>query len=106
MDFLNAIRLTDAQGNIILNEDGTVTIHFAIPEGSRAGGYSILFWDPTLNDGAGGWVELPPYEVGTSFPLHPQDPDDQRTVLSGVKRIGNTVTVTVDFSGVFALVSR
>jgi hypothetical protein len=108
MNFLNAIAfaLTDAQGNIILNEDGTVTINFVIPEGSRARGHSILFWDAQANNGAGGWVELPPYEVGTSFPLHPDDPNDPRTIISGVQKIGNTVTVTVDFSGVFVLVER
>ena len=106
-DFTTAISLglTDAQGYIILNEDGTVTINFVIPEDSRARSYSILFWDTTLNNGAGGWVQLPPYEVGTSFPLNPDDPNDNRTIISGVKQVGNVVTVTVDFSGVFALVS-
>lgn len=76
-----------------------------LPEDARGRSYSILFWDPQLNDGKGGWMELPLYEVGTTFPLHPENADDQRTILSGVKKIGNTVTVTVDFSGVFALVS-
>jgi hypothetical protein len=106
-EFTNAIvlGLTDAEGNVILNEDGTVTITFVLPEDARGRSYSILFWDPKLNDGKGGWMELPLYEVGTTFPLHPENADDQRTILSGVKKIGNTVTVTVDFSGVFALVS-
>jgi hypothetical protein len=50
-------------------------------------------------------VKLPLYEVGTSFPLNPENPDDPRTILSGVKRDGNLVTATVNFSGVFILVS-
>ncbi|RPI93241.1 MAG: right-handed parallel beta-helix repeat-containing protein [Chloroflexi bacterium] len=108
IDFLAGLSLglTDGQGNLILNEDGTVTINFAIPEGARAGHHSILFWDETLNDGKGGWVELPPYEVGTSFALHSDDPDDPRTIISGVQRVGNVVRVTVDFSGTFVLVER
>jgi len=108
MNFTDAISiaLTDAQGNVILNEDGTVTINFVVPEDSRARVHSILFWDPTLNNGAGGWMELPPYEIGTSFPLHSDNPDDARTVISGVRHVGNTVTVTVNFSGIFMLVEN
>ncbi|RPJ24643.1 MAG: right-handed parallel beta-helix repeat-containing protein [Chloroflexi bacterium] len=100
-----ALSLTDGEGNVTLNEDGTITINFVIPKDSRARSYSILFWDLTLNDGKGGWVELPVYEAGTSFPLNPDNPDDGRTILSGVQQKENLVTVTVDFSGVFVLVS-
>jgi len=100
------VSLLDGEGNVILNEDGTITINFLVPEDSRARGYSILFWDPTLNDGVGGWVTLPIYEVGTSFPLNPDNPNDHRTIVSGVQQIGNIVTVTVDFSGIFVLVER
>jgi hypothetical protein len=96
----------DGEGNVILNEDGTVTINFLIPEDSRGRGYSILFWDPTLNDGVGGWVTLPLFEAGTSFPLNPDKPEDTRTVVSGVQQVGNVVSVTVNFSGAFVLVER
>jgi hypothetical protein len=107
-DFVGAVTvsLTDGEGNVILNEDGTLTINFVVPEDSRARGYSILFWDPTLNDGVGGWVTLPIYEAGTSFPLNPDKPEDTRTIVSGVQQVGNTVTVTVNFSGAFVLVAR
>jgi hypothetical protein len=100
------VSLLDGEGNVILNEDGTVTINFLIPEDSRGRGYSILFWDTTLNDGVGGWVTLPLFEAGTSFPLNPDKPEDTRTVVSGVQQVGNVVTVTVNFSGAFVLVER
>jgi hypothetical protein len=100
------VSLTDEEGNAILNEDGTVTINFIIPKDSRGRGYAILFWDPNLNDGAGGWVELPLFEAGTSFPLNPNDPEDARTIISGIKQDGDTVTFTVNFPGVFVLASR
>jgi hypothetical protein len=100
------VSLTDEDGNTTLNEDGTITINFQVPEDTRGRGYSILFWDATLNGGAGGWVEMPKYEAGTSFPLHPEDPDDARTIVSGVQQIGNVVTITVDFPGQFILVAR
>jgi hypothetical protein len=100
------VSLLDGEGNVILNEDGTVTINFLVPEGSRARGYSILFWDISLNGGTGGWVTLPLYEEGTSFPLNPDNPDDLRTIISGVQQVGNIVTVTVNFPGMFILVER
>ncbi|MEW6400398.1 MAG: right-handed parallel beta-helix repeat-containing protein [Chloroflexota bacterium] len=106
-EFLAGLKvgLTDADGNVVLNEDGTITITFKIPEDSRARSYSVLFWDPTLNDGNGGWVRMPIFEAGTSFPLHPENPDDGRVVLSGVQRAGDTVTLTVNFSGTFVLIT-
>jgi hypothetical protein len=46
------------------------------------------------------------FEEGTSFPLHPENPDDERVILSGVRQVGDVITATVNFSGVFALVAR
>jgi hypothetical protein len=100
------VSLTDEDGNSILNEDGTITINFKVPEDSRGRGYAVLFWDPTLNDGAGGWVEMPLFEFGTSFLLNPDNPDDPRTIISGVQQIGDTITLTVNFPGIFVLTSR
>lgn len=97
------VSLTDADGNTILNQNGTVTINFAIPENSRGRNHSVLFWDQALNDGAGGWIKLPPFEAGTSFPLHPENPDDPRLVVSGVQQVDNFITFTVNFSGTFVL---
>ena len=98
--------LTDGEGNFVLNSDGTITITFKVPEDSRGRGHSILFWDPTLNEGGGGWVQLPPFEFGTSFPLNPNDPEDGRVILSGVQEKDGYVTVTVNFPGIFVLTTR
>ena len=100
------LSLTDGEGNAILNEDGTVTITFKINEDSRSRSYSVLFWDPELNDGKGGWIQLPLFEAGTSFPLHPDDPEDGRVITSGVKQVGDTITFTVNFPGIFVLTAR
>ena len=48
---------------------------------------------------------MPLYEFGTSFPLNPENPDDGRTILSGAQQIGDIMTITVNFPGVFILVS-
>lgn len=98
--------LIDAEGNILLNEDGTITVKFIIPADARGRRHSILFWDATSNDGQGGWVQLPPYEIGTSFPLNPDNSEDGRIILSGVQQIGDTMTVTVNFPGIFVLATR
>ena len=108
VDFLAGISvgLTDGEGDFVINSDGTITITFKIPEDSRGRKHSILFWDPTLDDGEGGWVQLPPFEFGTSFPLNPDDPDDGRVIISGVQEKDGFVTVTVNFPGIFILVTR
>lgn len=108
VDFIGgmSVSLMDEEGNPLeANPDGSITVKFKLPEDAR-GKFSILYWDPTLNDGKGGWVQLPLFEVGTSFPLNADDPEDERTVLSGVQQVGDTITVTVNFPGTFVLVSR
>jgi hypothetical protein len=95
------------QAIITINEDGTLTITFLIPEGSRARGYDILYWDPAANNGAGAWVTLPQHQFGQRpTALNPDDPMDGRRIKSGVRQKGDSVSVTVNFTGVFVLVAR
>jgi hypothetical protein len=89
-----------------LTEGGLLTLSFEIPEGGRGRSYSILFWDPAANGGLGAWIQLPPFEFGTSFKLHPDNPADGRMIFSGVRQKGNTVVATVNCPGVFILVSE
>ena len=97
------VSLTDKNGNSIFNEQGLVTINFRLPTNARGRTHSILYWDPTLNDGQGGWIKLPIFEQGTTFPLHPENPDDPRMITSGVQVVDNMVTFTVNFPGIFIL---
>jgi hypothetical protein len=99
------ISLIDENGKPTTDENGTIVLKFKVPEDAH-GKFSVLFWDPTLNDGAGGWIQMPIYEAGTSFPLNPDDPEDGRTIISGVKQEGDIVTLTVNFPGIFILTSR
>lgn len=103
--FVNGVivSLTDSDGNSILNEQGFVTINFMLPANARGRTHSVLYWDPTLNEGQGGWMKLPVFEQGTSFPLHPENPDDPRIVVSGVQLVDNMITFTVNFPGTFIL---
>jgi hypothetical protein len=109
-DFVSALSVDLTKDGEPLEDpsiDGEVTISFKIPEDLQGGHFSIMYWDPTANDGAGDWVELPLAQFGgAEFPLYPDNPDDTRTILSGVQVVGDTVTVTVNFPGIFALVSR
>jgi hypothetical protein len=92
---------------ITINEDGTITITFMIPPDSNGRGHDILYWDPTANDGQGGWATLPPAQFGDNdVPIHPENPEDGRRVRSGVWNDGTSVTVTVNFPGIFVLVAR
>ncbi len=91
----------------VLDEGGLITITFVIPEELLDKHLSILYWDPTANDGLGDWVELPLEQFGgAEFPLYPEDPEDGRMICSGFDQSGNTVSVTINFPGVFVLVAR
>ncbi len=99
----------DDEGNPIpvMTEGGLLTLTFVIPEELIGKRMSILYWDPQAKDGAGDWVELPLEQYGgASFPLYPDDADDGRMICSGFEQSGNTVTVTVNFPGIFVLVAR
>jgi hypothetical protein len=92
---------------IIFNEDGTITIVFLLPDASNARGYDILYWDPAANNGQGSWVTLPQSRFGGgATALNPEDPTDGRRVKSGVREDGRSMSVTVNFTGVFVLVAR
>lgn len=109
--FVSAITygMTDLAGlEVLVNPDGTITLKFKIPEDSNARAYDILYWDSSANNGAGDWVILPQYKFGQpqAVSLHPEDPEDGRLITRGVKQHGDYVTVTVNFTGTFVLVSR
>jgi hypothetical protein len=93
---------------VTVNPDGTITIKFKIPADSKARAYDILYWDPTANNGAGGWVILPQSKFGQpqAVSLHPDDPEDGRLITRGVRQKDGYVTVTVNFTGIFVLVAR
>jgi hypothetical protein len=92
---------------ITINEDGTIVVTFLLPEGASGRTYDILYWDPAANGGQGSWVTLPRARFGAGpSPLNPDDPTDGRRVKSGVRNDGKTVSVTVNFTGVFVLVGR
>jgi hypothetical protein len=109
-DFVAGISygMTDLENAVVtFNKDGTITITFQIPEDSHARSYDILYWDPAANNGAGAWVTLPQSKFGQGLtPLNPNDPADGRMIKRGVKQKGDTVTVTVNFTGIFVLVAR
>jgi hypothetical protein len=91
---------------LVLTEGGLLTLSFELPEDDRGRRHSILFWDPTANNGLGAWIQLPPFEFGTSFRLYPDDPEDERMVFSGIRQQGNSVNAMVNFPGIFILVSE
>jgi hypothetical protein len=90
-----------------LPEGASVQMCFAIPEGMEGKQFAILYWDPTADSGAGGWIELPKNEFGGQvYPLHPDTPEDGMLILEGVYRCGNCVCARVNFTGTFILVAR
>ena len=92
-----------------ITDPGRLTFSFILPE---EGNYTVYFWDETLLDGAGNWVELPVYaedEAGNSIvtSLHPDVESETRLVLEGVQLTDlNTVEFVTNFPGLFVLVIK
>jgi hypothetical protein len=92
-----------------IEEPGRLTYSFRIPADLRDKEFTVLFWDPTMKEGVGDWVELPVYaeeEDGTPVitSLHEEDPSELRMTLEGVKKTElNRVEFVTNFPGLFIL---
>lgn len=109
LTFADALSVNlDSEGNPVdVLDDGLIDLTFKIPEDLMGKRLSILYWDPTANDGRGDWIELPFEQFGGAyFPLYPDNPEDGRQLCSGFEQSGDTVSVTVNFPGTFVLVAR
>ena len=71
-----------------------------MPNGSVAADFKVLFWNVDLNNGTGGWQELPQ----TPGKLNPGDPQDARQILSGLQIVNGYAQITVNFTGTFVIV--
>jgi hypothetical protein len=91
-------------------DPGRLTYSFKIPADLRDKEFTIFFWDPTLKEGVGDWVELPVYaeeEDGTPVitSLHEEEPSELRMTLEGVKKndLGTRFEFVTNFPGLFIL---
>ncbi len=82
------------------------------PETLETTEYSILFWDETLNDFKGGWIQLPilpdnPTTDDFHQLLHPDNPKEQRTIITPVHQLGDSrIQVSTNFTGIYILVQE
>jgi hypothetical protein len=97
----NSLTVTITQNGVpveVLPNNASYILSLAIPQGMQSP-FSIVYWDPTLNGGAGDWFVLP------SIPALLRE-GDTRMVLKGVTQNGNFMQVQVNFTGTFVLVSQ
>lgn len=93
----------DDGGPVDILPDGRLRVTFAVPEGADAANLAILYWDPSLDDGEGDWVELPLAAWNTSL----YDPTDGRMVHVGpYLNPENEFETIVNFTGTFVLVQK
>ena len=86
----------------LVPENTFVRISFPMPENSKTEDYSVLFWNADLNNGIGGWMELPL----TTGKLNPDNNLDVRQVLSGLQIVNGFAQITVNFPGTFVIVKK
>jgi nitrous oxidase accessory protein NosD len=101
-----------------LPSNTSMVVSFVVPEDLKGKNLAILYWDPTLKDNQGDWVELPAHSLNADgstviTALHPDHTEDGKLILDGsllqdagsIKR-ENRFEATVNFSGFFALVTK
>jgi len=86
----------------LVPENASVRISFPMPKDSKASDYTVLYWNMDLNNGAGGWMELP-LAAGK---LNPDNPQDARQVLSGLQFGNGFAQITINFPGTFVIVKK
>ncbi|MHB8088535.1 MAG: MBG domain-containing protein [Anaerolineaceae bacterium] len=107
---MNLTVLDDLTPVTYIADPGRLTYSFRIPAELRDQEFTVFFWDPTLKEGAGDWVELPAYaeeEDGTPVitSLHEEEPSELRMILEGVKKndLGTRFEFVTNFPGLFVL---
>lgn len=115
-EFVSAFQFILMDGDqpvTLLSNGGSLGLAFKLPKDATPNDhYAILYWDPTSNNGTGGWMELPRYTerldgVPLSYALHPDlTPDDHLRILSGTRTLGDYVKATVNYTGVFVLIKK
>ena len=86
----------------LVPENAFVRISFPMPENSKVEDYSVMYWNVALNNGIGGWMELPL----TTGKLNPDNNLDVRQVLSGLQIVNGFAQITVNFPGTFVIVKK
>ena len=113
--FVSGVDVGLTEGGVplqVIFDGGFITLTFPIPDGWADASLAVLYWDPVANGGAGGWVELPPYALQPDgkpmvHSLHPgAEPPDGMEILGGVRVVGGSVKIAVNFPGIFVLAAR
>jgi len=86
----------------LLPNGQTMTVSFVIPDELAGKQFAILYWDPKANNSTGGWVEL----ANKPGSIYPDDPDETRRLTIGVHSGDGRVKATVNFSGLFVLITK
>jgi len=96
----------------VITGDEPIILSFAIPPDMNGSEFKIIYWDPTLDNGLGGWIELememmtwdPTLNNGLGGWTNSMSPlfDHVPAPVGLEQRIG----VQVDFTGLFVLVAK
>lgn len=92
-----------------VEDPGRLTFSYRITDEMKDKTLTVLFWDETLKEGLGDWVELPAYEededgVPVIKSLHPEEETEDRMILEGVRVTElNHVEFVTNFPGIFIL---
>ena len=110
--FAMNLNVMDDNGELTFITPGRLTFSFMYPEDQLDREFTVYFWDETLKEGLGDWVELPAYAENTDgtpvvTSLHTDDVDETRMILEGVQLMEDgRVQFITNFPGLFVLVIK
>ena len=106
--FISALNLNlmdglEVQENLI--EDMKLTYSFHIPAENSKVTPTIFFWDSTLNQGAGDWLEFPSCQITAPIILNPNVIGDARQIMDcWIDPNKKQIRFSTNFAGLFVLV--
>ena len=87
----------------MINGGGHIMASFVATPLQPGKSFSILYWDEESSR----WIPLKDHLVGRKFKIVPQDPLDERLMLTGVQTnlriVPQRVQVTTNFPGIYVL---
>ena len=84
-------------------------IHYSqvIPSTSKSEYLSVYFWDTSLKQGVGGWVEIPECDSKTPISLHADNTSEKRLIIKCVEKNAlNRIEFSTNFTGLFILTDK
>ena len=104
---LNLSLMKGLQAQEWIPQGAAIRYSQAIPSTSKSQDFKVYFWDTSMNDGVGGWVEIPVCNSMTPISLHADNTAEKRLITGCVEMYAlNRMEFSTNFPGLFVLTEK